>query len=74
LDYENEKVRDILKQYSALKYGRDRKYVEAEIGARIGLDLEEKTEEVPGEGPVGDGPGSMVDGVNIPATMPSSDQ
>jgi len=34
-DYKNEKVRDVLKQYSALKYGRDRKYVEAEIGARI---------------------------------------
>lgn len=42
-DYKNEKVRDVLKQYSALKYGRDRKYVEAEIGARIGLNLEEKT-------------------------------
>ena len=43
-DYKNEKVREVLKQYSALKYGRDRKYVEAEIGARIGLDLEEKTD------------------------------
>ena len=40
-DYKNEKVRDVLKQYSALKYGRDRKYVEAEIWARIWLDLDE---------------------------------
>ncbi len=43
-DYKNEKVREVLKQYSALKYGRDRKYVEAEIWARIWLDLEENSD------------------------------
>ncbi len=42
-DYENKKVRDVLKQYSALKYGRDRKYVEAEIGARIGISMEDQS-------------------------------
>lgn len=44
-DYENKKVRDVLKQYSALKYGRDRKYVEAEIGARIGINMEDQSAE-----------------------------
>ena len=39
-DYKNDKVRDVLKQYSSLKYGRDRKYVEAEIWARLGISLD----------------------------------
>lgn len=44
-DYKNEKMRDILKQYSALKYGRDRKYVEAGIGARLGISLDDSDSE-----------------------------
>lgn len=36
-DYKNEKVADILKQYSEKKYGRKREYVEAEITARLGM-------------------------------------
>lgn len=39
LDYKNDKVKDILIEYSRLKYGRDRKFVENEIGARIGVDM-----------------------------------
>ena len=38
-------MRDILKQYSALKYGRDRKYVEAGIGARLGISLDDSDSE-----------------------------
>lgn len=41
MDYKNEKIADILKEYSAKKYGRKRKFVDAEITARLGLDLDE---------------------------------
>ncbi len=41
MDYKNKKISDILKEYSAKKYGRKRKFVDAEITARLGLDLEE---------------------------------
>ncbi|HRX64058.1 MAG TPA: TraM recognition domain-containing protein [Candidatus Absconditabacterales bacterium] len=41
MDYRNKKIPDILKEYSAKKYGRKRKFVDAEITARLGLDLEE---------------------------------
>ena len=37
----SEKVRDIIKKYSRMKYGRKRLFVEQEIAARIGIDLEE---------------------------------
>ncbi len=38
-DYKNEKVGKVLTEYSRLKYGRDRKFVEGEIWARLGIDL-----------------------------------
>lgn len=41
MDYKNDKIADILKEYSAKKYGRKRKFVDAEITARLWLDLEE---------------------------------
>jgi hypothetical protein len=36
-DYKNPKVGEILKEYSAKKYGRKREFVEAEISARLGI-------------------------------------
>ncbi len=36
----NPKVRDIIKQYSRMKYGRKRLFVDQEISARIGIDME----------------------------------
>jgi len=42
----NEKVREIVKKYSRMKYGRKRLFVEQEIAARIGIDLEELGAEV----------------------------
>ena len=41
MDYKNDKIANILKEYSAKKYGRKRKFVDAEITARLWLDLEE---------------------------------
>lgn len=43
-DYKNEKVADILKQYSEKKYGRKKEYVEAEITARLGMMWTEEWE------------------------------
>jgi len=37
----SEKVRDIIKKYSRMKYGRKRLFVEQEIAARIGIEIEE---------------------------------
>ncbi|MBU1089272.1 type IV secretion system DNA-binding domain-containing protein [Patescibacteria group bacterium] len=42
----NEKVAHLIKEYSRLKYGRKREFVDQEIAARIGIDLEAKMEEV----------------------------
>lgn len=36
-DYKNTKVGEILREYSAKKYGRKREFVEAEISARLGI-------------------------------------
>ncbi|MFA6458644.1 MAG: type IV secretion system DNA-binding domain-containing protein [Patescibacteria group bacterium] len=36
----NEKVAGLIKEYSRLKYGRKREFVDQEISARIGIDLE----------------------------------
>jgi hypothetical protein len=35
MDYKNERIAEILKEYSAKKYGRKRKFVDAEITARL---------------------------------------
>ena len=40
-DYKNNKIVPILKEYSSKKYWRKRKFVDAEISARLGLNLEE---------------------------------
>jgi hypothetical protein len=42
----NKKVASLIKEYSRLKYGRKREFVDQEIAARIGIDLEAKMEEV----------------------------
>jgi hypothetical protein len=42
----NEKAANLIKEYSRLKYGRKREFVDQEIAARIGIDLENKLEEV----------------------------
>lgn len=34
---ENQKIADVLKEYSRMKYGRDKKFVDAEIEARLGI-------------------------------------
>jgi hypothetical protein len=39
-------VASLIKEYSRLKYGRKREFVDQEIAARIGIDLEAKMEEV----------------------------
>ncbi len=36
-DYKNERIAEILKEYSAKKHGRNRKFVDAEIQARLGM-------------------------------------
>lgn len=40
-DYSNKKIPAILKEYSAKKYWRKREFVDAEITARFGLDVQE---------------------------------
>jgi hypothetical protein len=40
-DYENSKIAEILKEYSAKKYGRKREFVDAEIEARLGASVQE---------------------------------
>ncbi|MFH0834596.1 MAG: type IV secretion system DNA-binding domain-containing protein [Patescibacteria group bacterium] len=42
----NEKVAGLIKEYSRLKYGRKREFVDQEISARIGIDLEAQMEEM----------------------------
>jgi hypothetical protein len=42
-DYRNKKVAWVLKEYSAKKYGRKREFIDAEISARLGLWVDEKT-------------------------------
>ena len=42
----NEKVAKLIKEYSRLKYGRKREFVNAEVAARIGIDLEDHLKEV----------------------------
>ena len=37
----SEKVRQVIKEYSRMKYGRKRSFVEQEIAARIGINVEE---------------------------------
>jgi len=48
-EYRSKKVRDILKEYSAKKYGRKKEFVDAEIAARIGIMADEEPE-TPDEG------------------------
>jgi hypothetical protein len=45
----NEKVREIVKQYSRMKYGRKREFVEQEIAARIGIDIKDLGKDVPSD-------------------------
>ncbi|PID34873.1 MAG: hypothetical protein CR971_00950 [candidate division SR1 bacterium] len=40
-DYKSKKIAGILKEYSAKKYGRKREFVDAEITARFGMDVDE---------------------------------
>ena len=41
-DYENKKIIPVLQEYSAIKYGRKREFVDAETKARLGMDIEEE--------------------------------
>lgn len=45
-DYRNKKIADVLKRYSAKKYGRRREFVDAEIAARLWLDGWDDTPEL----------------------------
>ncbi len=38
----SDKMAELIKQYSRLKYGRKREFVDVEISARIGIELEQK--------------------------------
>ena len=40
------KIRDIVKQYSRMKYGRKKEFVDQEISARIGVDINQLGDEV----------------------------
>lgn len=42
-DYRSKKIAAVLKEYSAKKYGRKREFIDAEISARLGLWVDEKT-------------------------------
>ncbi len=42
----NEKIAGLVKEYSRLKYGRKREFVDQEISARIGIDLEAQLEKM----------------------------
>lgn len=42
----NPKIAELIKKYARLKYGRRRDFVDAEIAARIGIDLEQHLEKV----------------------------
>ena len=44
-DYKNPKIAEVIKKYSEMKYGRDRKFVEAELAARIWVTIEETSQE-----------------------------
>ena len=44
-DYSNPKIVDILKEYSAKKYGRDRRFVDAEMAARLWMWFEDEEEQ-----------------------------
>ncbi len=46
-DGANLKIRDIVKKYSSMKYGRKRLFVEQEIAARIGISVEDLNKNVP---------------------------
>ncbi len=48
-EYRNKKVRDILKEYSAKKYGRKKEFVDTEIAARIWIAEEDPPVEAQGE-------------------------
>lgn len=48
-DYKSKKIASILKEYSSKKYGRKREFVDAEITARFGMDINE--EELPSDLP-----------------------
>jgi len=37
----NAKIRDVVKQYSRMKYGRKKQFVEQEIAARIGIAVDQ---------------------------------
>ena len=43
-DYKNDKIVPILKEYSAKKYGRDRRFVDAEMAARLWMWFEDEDE------------------------------
>lgn len=45
----NAKVKDIVKQYSRMKYGRKKIFVDQEISARLGMDIESLPKDVPAD-------------------------
>lgn len=45
----NSKVKDIIKQYSRMKYGRKKIFVDQEIAARLGMDIEDLGKDVPAD-------------------------
>lgn len=52
----NAKIAEIIRQYSRMKYGRKKEFVDQEISARIGIDLSDETPVELGE--IGRPPGS----------------
>ena len=61
-DYKNEKVRDILKEYSSKKYGRKKEFVDAEISARLGIFWDEQQADDHTKWP----PPAWLDGMPLP--------
>jgi hypothetical protein len=67
----SEKIREIVRQYSRMKYGRKKIFVDQEITSRIGIDIgssKKKSKKKPAAGPgVKVPPGAMPPGAKPPA-------
>ena len=63
----SEKIREIVRQYSRMKYGRKKIFVDQEIQARIGIDLDSPKREVNLKGKPGAKPqGPLPPGMKLP--------
>lgn len=75
-DYRNKKIAEVLKEYSAKKYGRKREFVDAEISTRLWLTTDDQAIALPPDTPiaeqqpVSDG---LAQSLTPPVVNPASD-